>query len=150
VKTTFDQPTRDELIGRIHSLNKDSKAQWGKMNVYQMTKHMTIWNEWVLGVNDYTYKQGFLGKIFGKIMLKKHTKDKKPLGKGMPAGEGFTVTEKEGNLELQKKAWIDLIEEYEDYSNPDFIHDFYGKMTEEQLGIFVYKHHDHHLRQFNS
>lgn len=120
------------------------------MNVYQMTKHMTIWNEWVLGVNDYTYKQGFLGKIFGKIMLKKHTKDKKPLGKGMPAGEGFTVTEKEGNLELQKKAWIDLIEEYEDYSNPDFIHDFYGKMTEEQLGIFVYKHHDHHLRQFNS
>ncbi len=44
---------------------------------------------------------------------------------------------------------ISLIEEYEDFSNHDFEHWFFGKMTKGQVGYFVYKHTDHHLRQFN-
>lgn len=120
------------------------------MNVYQMTKHCTIWDEWVLGKNSPVYKQEFLGKLFGKMALKSNTKDGKPLGKNMPAGKAFTVKDKDENLEVQKKHWMDLIAEYEHFSNEDFIHDFFGKMTKEQIGIFAYKHTDHHLRQFNS
>jgi hypothetical protein len=149
MKTIFDKSTRDKLIVRINVLNHDSKAQWGKMNVCQMTKHMNIWNEWVLGKNGPVYKQEFIGKILGKMMLKKHTIDETPMSKGMPAGKGFTVKEKAGNLEQLKSTWIELTQSYKDYSNPDFIHDFYGKMTKEQIGIFAYKHADHHLRQFN-
>ena len=148
MKTIFDKATRGELTHRINSLNTDSTAQWGKMNVYQMTKHCTIWDEWVLGKNNPVYKQEFLGKIFGKLALKSNTKDEKPLGKNAPAGKGFTIKEKEGDLELQKKTWIARVEEYENYSNPHFIHDFFGKMTKEQIGILAYKHSDHHLRQF--
>jgi hypothetical protein len=40
------------------------------------------------------------------------------------------------------------VEAYANYSNPGFVHDFFGKMTDEQIGIFAYKHADHHLRQF--
>jgi hypothetical protein len=94
MKTIFDKSTRDKLIVRINVLNHDSKAQWGKMNVCQMTKHMNIWNEWVLGKNGPVYKQEFIGKILGKMMLKKHTIDETPMSKGMPAGKGFTVKEK--------------------------------------------------------
>lgn len=50
--------------------------------------------------------------------------------------------------EGKKAEWISLINEYENYSNPKFIHDFFGKITKEQIGILVYKHTDHHLRQF--
>ena len=50
----------------------------------------------------------------------------------------------------KKKEWILLIKGYESYSNPTFIHDFFGKMTREEIGLLVYKHTDHHLRQFNS
>ena len=50
----------------------------------------------------------------------------------------------------KKRNGLLLIEEYEHYSNPDFIHDFFGKMTKEQIGLLAYKHTDHHLRQFNS
>ena len=53
MKTVFDLATREELIQRISLLNQDSKPVWGKMNVYQMTKHNTIWNEWVLGKNNF-------------------------------------------------------------------------------------------------
>lgn len=34
------------------------------------------------------------------------------------------------------------------FNNPDFIHGLFGKMSKDQIGIFVCKHYDHHLRQF--
>ncbi|MBK9737094.1 MAG: DUF1569 domain-containing protein [Saprospiraceae bacterium] len=150
MKTIFDKITREDLVQRINSLNENSKPTWGKMNVYQMTKHNTIWNEWVLGKKDFVYKQDFLGKIFGKMALKSNTKDDKPIGKNMPAGKAFTVKEILGDLTPLKSIWIDQIKSYENYSNDNFIHDFFGKMTKEQIGIFAFKHNDHHLRQFNA
>jgi hypothetical protein len=149
MKTIFDKATREELIQRINSLNEDKKPVWGKMNVYQMVKHCKIWNEWVLGKNDLVYKQEFLGKIFGKMALKSNTKDDKPIGKNMPAGKAFTVKEVVVDLTVEKSIWIILIKSYEKFSNDNFIHDFFGKMTIEQIGIFAFKHNDHHLRQFN-
>lgn len=149
MKTVFDLATREELIQRISLLKQDSKPVWGKMNVYQMTKHNTIWNEWVLGKKDFVYKQEFLGKLFGKLALRSNTKDDKPIGKNMPAGKAFTVNEKEGNFQSEVLTWIEQINAYGNFSNDSFIHDFFGNMTKEQIGIFAYKHNDHHLRQFN-
>ena len=149
MRTIFDSATREELIHRICLLKTDSKSAWGKMNIYQMTKHCTIWNEWVLGKKDFVYKQGFLGKIFGKMALKSNTKDDKPIAKNMPAGKAFTVKQKQGDFNAQISSWVQQINAYENFSNEHFIHDFFGKMTNEQIGVFVYKHNDHHLRQFN-
>lgn len=118
------------------------------MNVYQMTTHCTIWNDWVLGRSNQTLRQGLLGKIFGKMALRSNTKDDKPLGKNMPAGKLFTVIATAGNLDAQKATLSNQIAEYENFSNDGFIHDFFGKMTKEEIGIFAYKHSDHHLRQF--
>lgn len=148
MKTIFDLATREELIQRINSLNENSVNLWGKMNSYQMTKHCTIWNDWVLGKSDYVYKQEFLGKLFGKMALKSNTKDDKPIGKNIPAGKAFTIKEKEGDIKDEISCWAQQIKEYEHFSNDKFIHDFFGKMSKEQIGIFAYKHNDHHLRQF--
>jgi len=153
MKTIFDQTVRNELTNRIGKLSPESKAQWGKMNVYQMTKHCNRWNNWVLDKEDYadyTYKQDFIGKIFGKWALKSNTKNEKPIGKNMPAGKAFTINDIEGDVEAQKIKWVQLIADYEDFSNPGFVHDFFGKMSKEQIGIFAYKHFDHHLRQFGA
>jgi hypothetical protein len=150
MKTIFDIETRVELISRINSLNKDSAGQWGKMNVYQMIKHCIIWDGWVLGKSNLKYRQEFLGLIFGKMALNSSVKDDRPMKKNMPAGRYFIIKEKNGDVEIQKRIWIERIAEYEHFSNPDFIHDFFGKMTKEQIGIFAYKHSDHHLRQFKS
>ena len=150
MKTIFNKTAQGELIDRIKKLDKNSTAQWGKMNLYQMTKHCTIWDEWVLGKNSPTYKQAFLGWIFGKRVLKGMVKDDTPLKRNMPAGKIHTVKEKEGDIETQKKIWADLIADYEQYSNPGFVHDFFGKMSQEEIGILAYKHSDHNLRQFGA
>ncbi|WP_126248233.1 DUF1569 domain-containing protein [Chitinophaga rhizosphaerae] len=149
MKTVFDPSTRNELIGRIRTIGPNSRRNWGKMNVYQMAKHCTIWDEWVQGTQPEDYRQDFLGKIFGRWALKSNTRNDKPLPKNTPAGKRFTVSE-EGDVEKQKKLWIEGVQAYERFSNPEFVHDFFGRMTEEQIGIFAYKHHDHHLRQFGA
>jgi hypothetical protein len=148
MKTIFDSSTRDDLILRIKTITLQHTVTWGKMNVYQMLKHCIIWDEWMLGVNNPTYRQVFLGKIFGKMALKKMIKDDAPLDRNIPSSSQFKPRENSGDLEADKNQWILLLLQYENYHNPAFIHDFFGKMTKEQAGRLAYKHTDHHLRQF--
>ncbi len=145
MKTTFDKATRDELIRRINTLNENSKAQWGKMNVYQMLKHNTLWGEWI--ADKETHKMVFIGRLFGRMALKSVLKDEKPLRRNTPTLPELIVTEN-GDVEAEKAKWIALLEEHAHFSNPGFVHSFFGKMTEEQIGYMAYKHADHHLRQF--
>lgn len=84
------------------------------------------------------------------MALKSSVKDDTPIKKNMPAGKDFIIKDKTGDIELQKNIWVKRVADYEQFSNPDFIHDFFGKMTPDQIGIFAYKHADHHLRQFKA
>ncbi|SFC55914.1 Protein of unknown function [Flagellimonas taeanensis] len=148
MKNIHDPVVREQLIERIEQLDGNKKAQWGKMTVFQMLRHNTYWNGWILGTEDHSYKQTFLGKIFGKMALKRTIKDEKPFDRNIPTPEQFKAKELYGDLEAEKAKWISLFHQYGNYSNPDFVHGFFGKMTKEQIGILVYKHTDHHLRQF--
>lgn len=150
MKTIFDEGTRAEIIQRIQAIPENAESQWGKMNLYQMLVHCTTWEKWIQGKENPTYKQAFIGKVFGKMGLKRMIKDDKPIDKGVPTSTQFKIKETKGDVEAKKSEWIELIRAYENYSNPTFIHDFFGKMTEEQIGLLAYKHTDHHLRQFNS
>jgi hypothetical protein len=148
MKTIFDAAAREGLIARIAGLDGDGQALWGKMNAYQMVKHCIIFDEWVLGENAPKYKLSFLGRIFGKAALKSTLKDEGPMKRNVPTLAEFKVREKQGDMELVKAKWIGLLPKYGHFSNPAFIHDFFGRMTEEQIGFLAYKHADHHLRQF--
>ena len=90
MKTIFDKTTRDELITRVNSLNENSTAQWGKMNVSQMMRHCTQWDEMALGKKK--YKQSFIGKLFGKLALKDMMKDE-PMKKNLPTVPSFKIKE---------------------------------------------------------
>jgi hypothetical protein len=148
MKTVFDKATRDELIARINTLNENSTAQWGKMNVYQMLKHCTLAEEMYLG--DKVYPRMLLGRILGSWALKGLLKDEEPMRRNSPTSPLFKVKETGGDVAAEKNKWIALTQNYAEYNNPSLIHWFFGPMTREQLGQLVYKHTDHHLRQFNA
>jgi len=147
MKSIFDKTTRDKTIDRIKSLNEGCYAQWGKMNVGQMVRHCALCEELYQG--KLTVKRSFLGRIIGKIALKNLLTDDKPLGRNAPTSSTFIISEHVPDIEAEKERWIALINKYESYNNDYFVHWFFGKMTKEQLGQFIYKHCDHHLRQFN-
>jgi hypothetical protein len=146
MKTTLDSAVRKELISRIGALDENSAALWGKMNVYQMLKHCTLWEEMIL--DNKIYKQAFIGWLFGKMALRASLKDDRPLSRNTPTLNELKITGS-GDLALEKAKWIGLIERYKDYSFDSFMHPFFGKMTREQVGYLAYKHSDHHLRQFD-
>ncbi len=148
MKTIFDNATREELISRINSLNADSRPQWGTMNVYQMLKHCNLAEEFYQGKTE--HKRMFLGRIIGQWALKEMLKDDAPMRRNAPTSNKFKVSETTGDIEAEKKKFIDYLNAYDNFTTPEMIHWFFGKMTREQIGQLVYKHTDHHLRQFNS
>jgi hypothetical protein len=148
MKTIFDKDTRDGIIDRIKTLSPNNTAQWGTMNIYQMLKHCNLAEELYLG--NIKHKRMFLGRIFGKWALNGLLRDEAPMRRHAPTSDRFKVTELSGDIETEKKQWITHLEQYADFSTPYFTHWFFGKMTREQIGQLVYKHADHHLRQFNS
>lgn len=145
MKTVFEASVRDELITRIRSLKPDNKALWGKMNASQMLKHCRLAEELYHGKTR--YRRMLLGRIIGHSVLKRLIRDETPLGKNAPTSSYFVVKEG-GDWEAEKEKLIGLVEEYQDFTKSHIIHWFFGKMKREQIGIFAYKHLDHHLRQF--
>ena len=95
--------------------------------MYQMLKHCTVWDEWIQGKGTYKYTQSFLSLIFGKLALKSTVNNDRPIKKNMPAGD-LKVKETTGDVEAQKKKWIASILDYQNFSNPGFVHDFWSNV----------------------
>ena len=149
MKSIFDIEIRTEVLNRIASLNKETKAAWGQMTVAQMVKHCALCEEYYHG--NLLVSRSFLGRLIGKMVINKTLKDdQSTLQKNAPTSPQFRVNNDIKNLELEKEKWKFLIEQYASFDQEYFTHWFFGKMSKEQLGQFIYKHGDHHLRQFRS
>jgi hypothetical protein len=146
MKSVFEQTTRTELIQRINLLDDKKQAQWGKMNAYQMVRHCTLCEEMFTG--KIKIKRVFIGRLLGKMVLKKALKNDAPFTKNSPTSPVLKTAGEQGDIEKQKMEWANYINGYGQFENTNFIHPFFGPMTREQIGFFVYKHADHHLRQF--
>ena len=147
MNSVLDPHTRKELITRIRALHQDSTREWGKMTLSQMLKHCVLCEKFYFG--EIKVPRHFLGRLIGQPVLKKILTDETLLSRNAHTSPLLIVTETGGDIETEKQNWIRCIERYADLPRNNFTHWFFGKMTPEQLGQFVYKHADHHLRQFN-
>lgn len=148
MKSIFETPVREELIKRINSLSLQHNALWGKMNAFEMAKHCTMCEDMFLG--KVKIKRVLIGRLIGPMVLKKAIKDERPFSKNSPTSPVLKTVGHNGDIDLQKKEWISRIGQYADYDDLHFVHPFFGPMTKEQIGVFAYKHADHHLRQFGA
>lgn len=146
MKSIFDTTAKQELVTRINSLTNNHKAQWGKMNAFQMVKHCIIADEMMQG--KIKLKRVFIGRLIGKMVLKKSLEEGRPFGKNSPTAPILETLNASGDIETEKQKWLHSIHQYANFNNHDFVHPFFGRMTKDQIGPFVYKHIDHHLSQF--
>ncbi len=150
MENIFNAKTIESFKARINNLNENSTAKWGKMNLYQMLKHCTE-NE-IMMVREQDYKRRFIGRLFGKMVLSGILKDDSNLKKNTPTHPKL-IFKGDGSIEAQKQMWIAILEKYptkqpQEYA--DFVHPFFGKMNADEISVFVWKHVDHHLRQFGA
>ncbi len=148
MKSIFEQSTVDQFIERLEQLTPYSKPEWGKMTVYQMLKHCTE-NE-KMNLREKSYKRLLPGRLFGRMVMNKIVKDDRPMSKNNPTHPALKI-KSVGDFETQRLELISLLRRYPNSSKTDLenlVHPFFGKLTLKEWEIYIYKHLDHHLRQF--
>ena len=148
MKTLFNQNDKNEIISRIDNLKTTAEKQWGKMDVAQMVAHCSAALEVAAGLKF--PPRIFIGRVIGSF-FKPMFSNEKPFDKNTPTDKSFVMTGAH-DLEKEKATLKKLIQQFSDggpqkcTTHP---HTFFGKLTPEEWGIGMYKHLDHHLRQFN-
>jgi len=147
MKNLFNQTDTTEILNRINKLNATSQRLWGKMEVGQMLAHCSKALEMASGQSF--PPRLFIGRILGPLFKSKYLNDK-PLDKNSPTDKSFIISDNR-DFEKEKVTLKNLVQQFAEggaekcTTHP---HSFFGKLTPEQWGIGMYKHLDHHLRQF--
>ncbi len=149
MQSLFDSTTYNEIIDRLHKLSPTAAAQWGKMNVAQMLAHCK--EAFKVPLSEKEMPGSFLGKLIGGLIKSKLYNDS-PWKKNLPTAPNFII-KGERNFHDEKQELLDLVNKFYTAGPPGigkFPHPFFGKFTSEQWGMSMYKHLDHHLRQFGT
>ncbi|MGB0431359.1 MAG: DUF1569 domain-containing protein [Bacteroidia bacterium] len=151
-KSIFNTQDFNPIISRIKSLEPDASKKWGKMNINQMVCHLADQLRMALGTIEYRDKSTFFSRTVIKF-LAVHIINAPP-EKVQTLHE---LDQKRGGtepLEFENDKEVLLAMLNEIFALPkDFnyqAHGMFGPMTRNQWGKLIYKHLDHHLRQFSS
>ena len=148
MKNLFVSNSKQEIQSRIDELTPNSKAVWGKMNVNQGLRHMSLALDIPTGKLDPTpvsvpKMPKWLLKIF--LLNVKPPKEKAETFKEMNmVANGINPIDFEVERTNLKKA----IEDF--YNSTKLIPEnkITGKFSKDDWGKLNYNHTDHHLRQF--
>jgi hypothetical protein len=148
VKNLFEKSVYEEVMERIGKLGPDSQRQWGKMTVAQMLAHCK--RAFRVPLSEKPLPRMFPGRLVGWLIRHK-LYDSKPYAKGLPTAPGFIIRD-ERDFVKEKTELIGLVSQFYQ-RGPEHVgkhpHPFFGSLTSEQWGRSMWKHLDHHLRQFN-
>lgn len=145
--SVFNPADNQFMIDRIEKLTPESQALWGKMNVNQMLRHCKIAGDVAFGIQD--LKINFVMKILGRL-LKKKVFYGGDLKKNSPTAKEFIISENP-DFEI---AQSELIANFKRLINEgtacvkNLDHPFWGKLSYEDWDALMWKHTDHHLKQF--
>lgn len=147
MKNLFDKDTYTEITNRINMLTPQSKCQWGKMNVAQMLAHCK--EAFKVPLSDKKMPRMFIGLLLGWA-FKKKLYNNDPWKKNLPTAPNFIIKD-ERDFNTEKNQLMNMINRF--YNDGPtkvglFPHPMFGSFTSEQWGMSMYKHLDHHLRQF--
>jgi hypothetical protein len=146
MKTLFDAGAGEEIRNRLQKLTPDRQAQWGKMNVAQGLAHLAATMEMALG--DRRPPRALVGRLIGRLIKPKALAA--PMRQGNPTSPELRISD-EREFETERKRLHVLIDRFV-AGGPkgctDHPHPFFGPMTPDEWALQMWKHLDHHLRQF--
>ena len=136
------------IVNRIEKLNPNSSALWGKMNVSQMLEHCTVPFKQIFNENE--QKAPWLMRTLVRIFFKQSMVNDVPYKHNLPTAPNFIITHTP-NFEESKSKLLKLIDDTLNLGSQHFEgkkHSTLGKLSSQEWDNVLYKHLDHHLRQF--
>jgi hypothetical protein len=148
MESLFDAANMAAMQRRVGELRADREPLWGKMTAAQMVAHCRIGTEMAMG--EVLSPRHWLGRLLGPMVKTQALKEGVPMRKGSPTmkelvmGDGL-------DFEREREGLREALERFAAGGQAGCTthpHAFFGKLTAEQWSILMYKHLDHHLRQF--
>ena len=148
MKNLYDAATANEVKERIGRLQPDLERQWGSMNAAQAVAHCARSMEWAVG--DRTPTRAFIAGIVGRMIKSKVLGDDAPFRRNSPTSKDLIVSG-QPKFDEERTRLCALIDRFTTAGPPGCTckpHSFFGPMKPEEWATLMYKHLDHHLRQF--
>jgi uncharacterized protein DUF1569 len=148
MKNLFEAARVEEVKQRIGQMRPDSARQWGKMNPGQALEHCSRGMEMALG--DKTPPRVMIGRMLGWFVKPKVMGNDEPLRRNTPTAKILVVMD-ERDLGTERTRLCGLIDRFAAAGSAGCTthpHAFFGQLTPDEWAILMYKHLDHHLRQF--
>jgi hypothetical protein len=149
MRSMFEKETLNDIMQRINTLQPGTKRQWGKMEVAQMMAHCSTALETATG--ERVIPRVFIGRILGPI-VKSSFLGERPFPKNGPTDKHFIISDKR-DFNTEKNRLIQLTTKFSEGGEAKCTthpHSFFGYLTPKEWSIAMYKHLDHHLRQFGA
>jgi hypothetical protein len=145
MKSIWNRPDEQALRQRISKLRPEAPAQWGKFNAPQMVCHVTdglkmAMGELAVATRKLPIRYFPLKQLIIYVL---------PFPKGAPTGPELIArraTEWGTEIAELERTLDRLVSQRGRDTWPD--HPAFGSMSRQTLGVLIYRHADHHLRQF--
>lgn len=150
MKNLFEPAAAAEVKARLLKLRPDSARQWGTMNPAQAVAHCCGGMQMALG--DVRPRRVPIGWILGWIIKPLALGNDEPMRRNSPTVPEIVVAD-ERELEDERRRLAGLIDRFAAAGPAGCTthpHSFFGRLTPQQWAVLMYKHLDHHLRQFGA
>src|SRR4051812_19906498 len=145
------EPARvEEVKHRIAKLTPTSQRQWGTMTAPQALAHCSAAMEMATG--DKLPPRMLVGRLIGGMVKKKALSDSEPLRRNTPTAKVLVIKD-DRDLAKEQQRLTGLVDRFASAGPQGCTkhpHTFFGAMTPEEWATLMYKHLDHHLRQFGA
>jgi hypothetical protein len=150
MKNLFEPAAAAEVKARLLNLRPDSARLWGTMNPAQAVAHCAAGMEAAIG--DTRPKRMFIGRIIGPVVKRLAIGNDQPIRRNTPTSPDLVVAD-ERELDAERRRLAGLIDRFA-AAGPEGCtthpHSFFGRLTPREWAVLMYKHLDHHLRQFGA
>ena len=145
MRTMFNDEDRASMLTRIDRVASGARPRWGKMNAERMLAHLVESVRMAIGeiaprpkklpIRYFPLKQLIIYWL--------------PFPKGAPTAPELLPKET-GSIDSNRAELARLVRLFSERAAqtawPD--HPAFGRLTKQAWGVLVYRHFDHHLRQF--
>jgi hypothetical protein len=144
----YDKSVTEDIINRINKLTPDSQPLWGTMDVSKMLAHCCITYEYIF--EERHDKPNFLMKFMLKAFVKNAVVSETPYKHNERTGPAFIIAN-EREFEKEKARLLNYINKVVENGESFFRGKksvSFDELTPAEWNNMMYKHLDHHLRQF--
>jgi Protein of unknown function (DUF1569) len=140
----FDQSTYEGLLQRLSGIENNSNRKWGRMSPAQTLEHL----DRAIGSGVGRYQFDDISNVVTRTLVKWIVIYLLPRFPHNTRTGPMLKVRHEPDFDSSKLLLLETLHLAFNTRQTSYFHPLFGEMSKSHWGILVYKHLDHHLRQF--